>query len=118
MYMENMPKKKHSSSGDAAGPCGMVSDPPIGDLHAPRGRRRCDLCGEWYLPDSSSDQNADLCPVCRRTSVRICPYCERPFRTDAWLHDICPECYDEQEWRQCGGRGDEGEEDFDSLDGY
>jgi hypothetical protein len=118
MYRGNMARKSRSMAGAGVSSCGTT----VGDDGRIRGgesvrREVCEICGDLYAVTAGDEEIGGLCPACRRKAVRICPYCERPYRTDAWPHDLCPECYEEQEWRQ-GAEGDEFEDNFDRLDDY
>jgi len=117
MYMGNMARKSRSMAGDGVS-CGTTAGVD-GCVQGREHIRRevCDLCGDQYVVTAGEGENTGLCPACRRKAVRICPYCERPYRTDTWPHDLCPECYEEQEWRQsCDG--DEYDDSFDRLEDY
>ncbi|QSZ67771.1 hypothetical protein RJ40_09785 [Methanofollis aquaemaris] len=98
--------------------CGLsaVEVPDGADVLTPE-RACCDLCGEWFIPHSREEEERGLCPVCRRAYIRICPYCERPFRTDTWPHEVCPECYEDDLWRG-DGPVDEYEDELDCLEDY
>lgn len=116
--MESMPRKRRTTDEDVLSACDCVTSEDHDDSGHGAGRRvRCELCGELFVPRSDDEVGSSLCPECRRTAVRICPYCERPYRTDRWPHDLCPDCYEEQEWR-CDSADDEYEDEFDSLDAY
>ncbi|MBP2147121.1 putative amidophosphoribosyltransferase [Methanofollis sp. W23] len=59
-----------------------------------------------------------FCPACRRAYTRICPYCERTFRTDTWPHEVCPECYEDDLWQGGEDPADEYEDELDRLEDY
>ncbi|MDK2975475.1 MAG: hypothetical protein PWP08_1846 [Methanofollis sp.] len=115
--MGNMARKSRAMGDDSLSSSGVAVGDDGCTLRGGRLRREvCDLCGDRYAV-TDGEKDVGLCPACRRETVRVCPYCERSYRTDAWPHDLCPECYEEQEWhRGCGG--DEYEDNFDRLEDY
>lgn len=118
MYTGNMAGKSRSASGEGTSLRKTANKKSNGVQNKEHRRRRlCELCGEPYVPADEEEETLGLCPACRREAVRICPYCERPYRTDKWPHDLCPECYEEQEW-QSGCGGEEEEDRFDCLEDY
>ncbi|WP_300165128.1 hypothetical protein [Methanofollis sp.] len=113
-----MPRKARTTDGDGLSACGCEAAGGCGSHRQPAKRQvQCELCGESFTPRSDDDEGSSLCPECRRAYVRICPYCERPYRTDRWPQDLCPECYEDQDWRR-DDAGDGYEDEFDRLDAY